>query len=1223
MKSNDNNERSAGRSSPVEHSRRGGPSSQGSAVSAGRERGASASAVPSASDDSTAVAFPVVGIGASAGGIEAMIRFFEAMPCDSGMAFLVVMHLDPTRDSGLAHLLAQHNTMAFVEAADGMTIEPDHVYVIAPGCSLTIDDGKLRLTEPSEPRGHRYPIDRLFVSLAQHRRERAICIILSGTGSDGTEGLREVKAQGGCILVQDPTTARFDGMPRSVIAAQLADQVLPVEQMPEILLRYIRHAYIAGPDVTEEKVTDGPSIEPVLAVLRSRAGQDFRQYKPSTLIRRIQRRMGLHNIEGIDAYVELLRNSPAEIETLVRDLMISVTSFFRDPEAWKALDETVLAPLLAEHDSHTPVRLWVPACATGEEAYTLAMLVIARAEAANRHFDVKVFGTDGREDSLNVARAGIYSEGAVASIPPNLLHRFFDKLDTSYQVKKELRDLVVFASHNLLRDPPFSRMDVISCRNLLIYLDPVAQKRAVGLLHFGLRENGHLLLGNAETVGKLDDLFQAVSKKWRIYRRLGQTRRDIVDFPALPVTARARPGDEPGSPGEAQPPARLADVARRALLDRFAPTSVLIDRQCRALWFHGQTGDYLEPPPGEPSHDLLAMTREGLRLKLRDAVRSAADEKRTVAFDGRIRQGGRFQAVAVTVAPLTAPGQEQLLLVSFANADASEISAAIPGEGRTSPEVESTHRGFEEELKRTRGALQDTIDQLAIANEELKAANEEVTSMNEELQSTNEEQVTSQEELQSFNEELQTVNSQLQHKIQELEEATDTLNNLLASSEIATVFLDTNLCIRWFSPASKELLELVASDIGRPVTHFAWKVADEALLRDAGTALAKLSQIDAEVRGDAGRWYMRRLLPYRTHDNRIAGVVISFIDITDRKEAADAINAARLFSETIIETVRHPIMVLDGELRVHSVNPAFSEAFGCPREESSGYLLHELDHGAWDISELRRQLREVLKEDRTFDSFAIKHEFPDLGQRHMLLNARMLAGGDGRPDLILLAIEDVTKIVDAEARREVLIGELSHRVKNMLAMVQSISSQTLRRSSSLDEFKTAFEGRLHALGRAHDVLVHQDWASAELGQVVRLTFEPHGVGDRITMDGPVLHLSPEAGVAMAMILHELATNAVKYGALSNPSGHVQVTWRLDSGSGKRLVHLLWSESGGPPVVPPSHRGFGTSLIERSIIQQLGGTAKPEFRADGLHYEITFPDQGNDAHPANYLKGSSH
>jgi two-component system CheB/CheR fusion protein len=1185
------------------------PSSRDSATPARNEP-----STAETSGSSATTAFPVVGIGASAGGIEALIRLFEAMPSDSGMAFLVVMHLDPTRESGLTHVLGQHSAMTVAEAADGMAIEPDHIYVIAPNSSLTVDDGRLRMTEPTERRGVRYPVDRLFESLAKHRRERAICIVLSGSGSDGTEGLKEVKAQGGCILVQDPSTARFDSMPRSAIAANLADQVIAPEHMPDVLMRYIRHAYIAGSEVVDETTND-PSIDPVLALLKSRAGQDFRLYKRSTLTRRIHRRMGLNNLHTLAEYVEFLRTRPAEIETLIKDLMINVTGFFRDPEAWTALDETVLAPLVDERDSGAAVRLWIPACATGEEAYSLAMLLVDRAEAANKQFDIKLFATDGRDDNLNAARAGAYSEGAVATISPRRLHRHFGKLDGTYQVNKEIRDLVVFASHNLLRDPPFSQIDLISCRNLLIYLEPVAQKRAVSLMHFALRRGGHLFLGNAESISGQDDLFETVSKTWRIYRRLGPTRHDIIDFPPLPGRTRPNQAEAPAVPDSGQPPQRLVDVAQRALLERFAPASVLIERDGRVLWFHGATGDYLEPPPGEPSHDLVAMARAGLRVKLRNAVRQAAREKRSVGFDARVRQGNRNQTVAVTVAPLAVPsGADNLLLVSFRNDDVSPAPSTATGGNGDGQVGEGMQLAFEEELNTTRAELQDVIAQSERTNEELKAANEEVTSMNEELQSTNEELETSKEELQSFNEELQTVNSQIQYKNQELEETTDTLNNLLASSEIATVFLDKSFCIRWFSPSSKELLELVDSDIGRPVTHFAWKVADDALLRDAETVLQKLNGIDAEVRSSAGRWYLRRLLPYRTHNDRIDGVVISFIDITERKLALDAIDEARLYAEAIIETVRHPVMVLDGELRVQSVNPAFCEAFACPAKESLGYLLHELDHGAWDIPELRRLLRVVMSEARPFESFAIEHDFPRRGRRHMLLNARKLMSGYDRPELILLAIEDVTAHVESKAIRETLIGELSHRVKNMLAMVQSIGSQTVRQSGSLGEFKTAFEGRLHALGRAHDLLVAEDWSRAELDQLIRRTLEPYGLGERIMITGPSLDLTPEAGVAMAMVLNELATNAVKYGALSNQSGRLEVTWQLDGSASGQWVHLQWIETGGPPATPPFRRGFGSSLIERSITHQLEGTATPEFRAEGLYYEIAFPWQENGLPP---------
>ena len=1198
---------------------RSGPSPKGSRGTAAADRSSvsvhtgnrdSAQTTADASGRSSTTFCPVIGIGASAGGIEALIRLFEAMPSDSGMAFLIVMHLDPTRESGLTQVLGQHSAMNVTEASDGVSIEPDHIYVIAPNSSLTVSDGKLRMTQPTERRGVRYPIDRLFESLATHRQERAICIVLSGSGSDGTEGLKEVKAEGGCILVQDPSTAGFDSMPRSAIAANLADQVLAPEHMPDVLMRYIRHAYIAGSEVVDE-TTNAPSIDPVLALLRSGAGQDFHLYKRSTLTRRIHRRMGLNNLHTLAEYVEHLRATPAELESLVKDLMISVTGFFRDPEAWAALDETVLVRLVDERDSGSTVRLWVPACATGEEAYSLAMLLIERAEAANKQFDIKLFATDGRDDNLNAARAGVYLDGAAATIPPHLLHRHFDKLDGTFEVKKELRDMVVFAQHNLLRDPPFSNIDLISCRNLLIYLDSTAQKRAVALMHFALRQGGHLFLGNAESVSGQEDLFETVSKNWRIYRRLGPTRHDIIDFPLLP--GRPRPTQAEGSvvPDSGQPSRRLVDVAQRALLERFAPASALIERDGRVLWFHGSTGDYLDPPPGEPSRDLLAMARVGLRVKLRNAVRQAVREKRSVGFDARVRQGNTDQSVAVTVAPLAAPnGPDNLLLVSFRNDDGSQAPPTSTGGNDGEETGEDAQRAFEEELSTTRAELQDTIEQLGRTNEELKAANEEVTSMNEELQSTNEELEASKEELQSFNEELQTVNSQLQHKNYELAETTDTLNNLLASSEIATLFLDKNFCVRWFSPSSKKLLDLVDSDIGRPVTHFAWKVADDALLRDAETVLLKLNGIDAEVRGSADRWYLRRVLPYRTQDDRIAGVVIAFIDITERKLAEDAIKGERLYAEAIIETVRHPVIVLDGELRVQSANPAFSEAFACPAEASRGCHLHELDHGAWDISELRRLLHDTLDRGQSFEGFEIEHDFPRLGRRHMLLNARKLIPGHDRPELILLAIEDVTARAESEAIRETLIRELSHRVKNMLAMVKSIGAQTLRQSGSLGEFKAAFDGRLQALGRAHDLLVAEDWSGADLGQLVHRTFEPYGMDERITITGPGLNATPEVGVAMSMVLNELATNAVKYGALSNPSGRVEVAWQLDGNTSDKRVRMQWIETGGPPVTPPSRRGFGSSLIERTITHQLGGTATPEFRAEGLYYEIAFPWQEN-------------
>ncbi|WP_159082469.1 chemotaxis protein CheB [Paragemmobacter aquarius] len=1144
---------------------------------------------------------PLVGIGASAGGIEALIRLFDAMPPDSGMAFVVVMHLDPTRVSGLADVLGQHTKMTVGEAVDGVAVEPDHIYVIPPATSLTVEEGHLRLSEPVERRGARYPIDRLFESMATHRRGRAICIVLSGSGTDGTGGLREVKAEGGCVLVQSPSTAKFDSMPQSVIMADLADHVLAPENMPEILLRYVKHAYSAGAELFADGPSRDVSITPVLALLRSRADHDFRLYKRSTLTRRIHRRMGLCNLHSVEDYLDYLRSQPGELETLARDLMINVTTFFRDPEAWAALDESVLAALVAERETGAAIRLWVPACATGEEAYTLAMLLVDRAEAAGKRFDIKLFATDSREDNLTIARAGLYSEGAIAAIPPHLFERHFDMLGENCRVKEELRDMVVFAAHNLLRDPPFSQIDVVTCRNLLIYFETAAQKRALALMHFSLRQGGYMMLGNAESVSGREDLFDTISKKWRIFRRLGPNRHDILDFPLFPGRSRPGAADGAAAPEASRLPPRIVDVAQRALLERFAPASVLIGRNGEVVWVHGSTGAYLEPPPGEPSRDILAMARHGLRAKLRHAVRDAIAENRPVEFRVRIRRDHHEQPVAVAVVPLSEQS-DALLLVSFRDIGPEQTIPATADE--TDRMV--TQQAVEFELVAARIELRETVEQFERTNEELKVANEEVTSMNEELQSTNEELETSKEELQSFNEELQTVNSQLQHKNQELADTTDTLNNLLASSEIATVFLDRNFCIRWFSPSSKGLLALVDTDIGRPVTHFAWKVEDDALLPDARLVLQKLTGIDAEVRGSAGRWYLRRVLPYRTHDDRIAGVVIAFVDITERKLAQDAIKEALDYAEAIINTVRHPVMVLDAELRVQSINPAFCEAFSCPPDESNGYQLHELDHGAWDIPELRRLLREVLSEAQAFDDFEIEHVFPKRGRRHMRLNARRLVHGGDRTKLILLAIEDVTANHEAEGLRQTLISELSHRVKNTLAMVQSIGSQTIRQSATLDEFRIAFEGRLTALARVHDLLLRQNWDGADLDQLVRETLAPHGRKDRIRAEGPTLTMTPDAGVVLAMVLNELATNAVKYGALSEGDGRLDIRWELQTRADGDWVCLTWTETGGPAVAAPSRRGFGSSLIERSITHQLGGTAELDFRAEGLQCDIAFP-----------------
>lgn len=1403
---------------------------------------------------------PVVGIGASAGGIEALGSFFDAMPVDSGCAFVVVLHLDPNRESEMARILGGRTTMPVVQVEDGMALAPDHVYVIAPATDLRVAEDGLKVSKPSKPRGQRHPVDVLFSSIAAERRERSIAIVLSGTGSNGTEGLKEIRAEGGMSLVQTPDTAKFDGMPRSAIASGLADHVLAPDRMPETLLAYIHHGYVAAAaEVESDSSNDEATIQQVLEVVRAHDGHDFSRYKRNTLRRRIHRRMGLRNVETLSGYINDLRTNSAEIAALAADLMISVTGFFRDPEAWKALAELVIAPLVAERRSGTPVRIWVPACATGEEAYSVAMLVTEQAEVAGKRFDLKVFATDAQEDNLRKARDGIYPAAALAGFPPERVRRFFEMLDGSFQVRKELRDMVVFAAQNLLRDPPFSRLDIISCRNFLIYLEPEAQQRVIGQYHFALRPDGHLFLGNAETIGRHDDLFDTVSKKWRIYRRIGPTRHDLLDYRSpRGSTTPALATQPPMSSDSASSP--IADIARRTLLERFAPASVLIDHKARVVYFHGTTRDYLEQPSGEPTRDLLAIAREGLALKLRGAIREALKADRSVTVHGRLHQSEATRDVVMTVMPLPASSQDgKLALVSFTPGTPSDTSNPPPLRDDTA-ESNAGERALQEELVSMRAELRNTIEHLETANEELKASNEEATSMNEELQSTNEELETSKEELQSFNEELNTVNSQLQHKIAELERTTNDLNNLLAGSETATLFLDSKLAINWFAPATKELFDLVSSDIGRPIAHFARKFSDENLLSDAEMVLRKLTTIEAEVRSDAGRWYLRRMLPYRTRDNHIAGVVITFSDITDRRAAAAAVDDARIFAEAIVGTVRQPLLVLDAGLRVQSANPAFYGLFGVAAEETTGRLLYDLGNGQWDIPALRTLLEEVLSQNREVADYEVEHEFRHLGLRCMMLNARKLVQGAGHAALILLAIEDVTErregentvrageqrlkdliealpgavyttdaegritsynpaaaelwgrepelgsgewcgswrmyrpdgtplphdecpmaialkekrpihgaeavaerpdgvripflayptplrnaagqvtgavnmLVDISARkraeelaerlaaivessddavisktlngivmtwnsgaerlfgyradeivgksimtlvpadrhdeeldildrlskaehiqhyetirqrkdasqvwvsltlsplsnprgqvvgastiardmterrradehRKTLMGELNHRVKNTMAVIQSIASQTLGHASTLEEARDTFRARLINFAQAHDVLTRESWQSANLADIITDTLKPHaGREDRFRIAGPQIRLAPKAALAVAMAVHELGTNAAKYGALSRESGHVAIAWRIEGQHASREVILDWRESGGPPVAEPKRRGFGSRLIERALAAELGGKVSVDYESSGVVCTIIAP-----------------
>jgi PAS domain S-box-containing protein len=988
---------------------------------------------PVDAEQSPRLGFPVVGIGASAGGLEAITEFVGVMRADSGMAFVFIQHLPPERESLMADILARKTRMPVAQVEDGMEVEPDHLYVIRPGNILTIKDGRFHLGPQLGKRGMNRPVDDFFKSLAEEQRERAIAIIFSGMGSNGTAGAQAIKAVGGLCIAQEPDTAQFPSMPRHLIDQGYADYVLRPTDIPDVLMQYAGHPYAreGRRDDEEQAKRQYGNIREILAILRTRTRQDFSGYKKPTILRRTQRRMGLTRVTDIGDYARLLRQHPSEVTALADDLLIHVTGFFRDAQSWETLRQRVIVPLVARREPDSELRAWVTACSSGEEAYTLAMLLVEETERAGKPLGIKVFATDMAERTLGHARTGIYPGGIESEIDPQRLEKFFDKEDATYRVKQFLRECVLFAPQNVLSDPPFSRLDIVSCRNLLIYLEPDVQQRVLNLLHFGLREGGALFLGSSETVAGLDEMYELVDKRSRIYRRVGPTRHGSLDFP-LPHAFRNLSAGEGGGAGdggegaaaraaaemrtfERRPTGRpsIAMLTQRTLLEQHVKAAVTVDRDNRVLYFHGNTRPFLEQPPGEPTRDMLVLAREGLRGSLRVALhRCAAEQKSVTVLDGWVEMStGRHARVAVTASPVAMddPMHPEYFVVSFDHLD--ELGGSGGGGASTAEAGNGDAGTARDELRRVRDELQTTIEELQTSNEELKASNEEVTSINEELQSSNEELETSKEEMQSLNEELTTLNAQLSAKMEEHQDASNDMTALLSSTAIAVLFLDANFRIRRYTPAVRELLDLIPGDVGRPLSDMRRKFEDPDLDADVRAVIASLVPVEREVDAANGRSYARRALPYRTVDNRIDGVVVTFTDVTDRKRVELEVNLAREYAESIVQTLHEPLLVLNNDLTVRSANPAFYRQFKVKEAETAGRKIYDLGNGQWDIPALRIALGEVLPANKVFTDREVIHDFEGIGRRVMLLNARQL----DHVQLILLGIRDVTVEQEIEA----------------------------------------------------------------------------------------------------------------------------------------------------------------------------------------------------------------
>ena len=821
--------------------------------------------------------FPIVAIGASAGGLDACRKLLDALPAHNGMAFIIVQHLDPSHDSMMVDLLAGHTSMSVLLATDGMKIELERVYVIPPGVYLSVDQkGGLRLSKPQVRQGARLPFDFLLNSLGRDHGARSVCVVLSGTGADGSLGLKAVKESGGLVIAQDIGEADYDGMPRSAIATGAVDMVLRTKKIAEALVARERgKGFVPKRSKSSAHKSVADLLPDIVALLHTKTVHDFALYKHGTLERRVERRMALAGVKAAAEYFDLLRRDANERDQLSRDLLINVTGFFRDAAVFDLLAKSVIHDLVRDHPPDRPLRIWVAGCSSGEETYSLAMLFREQIDASKRDVKLQIFASDVDPDAVASAREGLYPDSIEADVSAKRLAQFFAKEDRFYRISAELRSSVVFSVHDVLADPPFARLDFVSCRNLLIYLLPEAQAKVISIIHFALREGGLLLVGEAETVGVADGRFAVISKPQRIYRRVGGPRRgDFGLSTSAGDSSRLR-----ACPGPAAAPSRqiaLAEFCRRMVLEAYGPAAVLINRQLECLYFQGPVDRYLRVVSGRPVNDVIAMAREGVRTKLRSAVQRALHENVRVAMPGG-RTKGAAGPSSFSIVVIPAPrDREDLLLVCFVEESEPQVGPS----GSMAPADVPRVVELERELEATKTELQSAVRNLELSSEEQMAINEEALSVNEEYQSTNEELLASKEELQSLNEELNALNSQLQETLERQRTTADDLQNVLYSTKVATIFLDTRFNIRFFTPATRALFNVIPSDVGRPLTDLKSLAADDGLLKDAKTVLRSQTPVEREIQGQSGGWFVRRIMPYRASDEKAEGVVITYEDVT-------------------------------------------------------------------------------------------------------------------------------------------------------------------------------------------------------------------------------------------------------------------------------------------------------------------------------------------------------